>query len=70
MRLKKFTKEQMASLIDAGFDLAVDQESAVITSDITLTVFRPATGGMLVTITLPNGKQIDFHTSTSALIGD
>jgi hypothetical protein len=33
-------------------------------------VFRPATGGMLVRIALPNDKTIDFYTSVANLIGD
>ena len=36
MRLQKFTKEQMASLINNGFEIVVDQESAIITGDLTL----------------------------------
>jgi hypothetical protein len=40
MRLQTFTKEQMASLIDNGFEIVVDQESAIITGDLTLEVFR------------------------------
>ena len=35
MRPKKFTKEQMASLINNGFEIVVDQESAIITGDLT-----------------------------------
>ena len=58
MRLKKFTKEQMASLINNGFEIVVDQESAIITGDLTLAVFRPVTG------------TIEFQTSVANLIGD
>jgi hypothetical protein len=70
MRLKKFTKEQMASLITNGFEIVVDQESAIITGDLTLAVFCPVTGGMFVRITLPNDKTIEFQTSAANLIGD
>jgi hypothetical protein len=70
MRLKKFTKEQMASLIDDGFEIVVDQECAIITGDLTLAVFRPETGGMLVRITLPNDKTIEFQTSVAKLTDD
>ena len=70
MRLKKFTKEQMASLINNGFEIVVDQESAIITGDLTLAVFRPETGGMLVRITLPNDKTIEFQTSLAKLTDD
>ena len=47
-----------------------DQESAIITGDLTLAVFRPVTGGMVVRITLPNDKTIEFQTSDAKLIGD
>jgi hypothetical protein len=50
MRIQKFTKEQMASPIDDGFEIVVDQKSAIITGDFTLAVFRPVTGGMFVRI--------------------
>ena len=70
MRLKKFTVEQMASLIKNGFEIVVDQESAIITGDLTLEVFNPVTGGMSVRITLPNEKTIEFQTSAASLIGD
>jgi hypothetical protein len=70
MRLQKFTKEQMPSLIDEGLEIVVDQESAIITGDLTLAVFRPVTGGMVVRITLPNDKTIEFQTSDAKLIGD
>jgi hypothetical protein len=70
MRLKKFTKEQMASLINNGFEIVVDQESAIITGDLTLEVFSPVRGGMSVRITLPNEKTIEFQTSAANLIGD
>jgi hypothetical protein len=70
MRLKKFTKEQLASLINNGFEIVVDQESAIITGDLTLEVFSPVTGGMSVRITLPNEKTIEFQTSAANLIGD
>ena len=59
MRLQKFTKEQMTSLINNGFEIVVDQESAIITGDLTLEVFSPVTGGMFVRITLPNEKTIN-----------
>jgi hypothetical protein len=70
MHLKKCTKEQMASLINNGFEIVVDQESAIITGDLTLEVFSPVTGGMSVRITLPNEKTIEFQTSAANLIGD
>ena len=70
MRLKKFTKEQMTSLINNGFEIVVDQESAIITGDLTLEVFSPVTGGMSVRITLPNEKTIEFQTSAANLIVD
>lgn len=70
MRLKKFTKEQMAALIADGFQIVVDQESAIITEGLTLAVCRPDTGGMLVRITLPSDKTIEFQTSVAKLIGD
>jgi hypothetical protein len=70
MRLQKFTKEQMASLINNGFEIVVDQESAIITGDLTLEVFSPVTGGMSVRITLPNEKTIEFQTSAANLIGN
>jgi hypothetical protein len=70
MHLKKFTKEQMASRINNGFEIVVDQESAIITGDLTLEVFSPVTGGMSVRITLPNEKTIEFQTSAANLIGD
>jgi hypothetical protein len=70
MRLKKFTKEQMASLINNGFEIVVDQESAIITGDLTLEVFNPVTGGMSVRTTLPNEKTIEFQTSAANVIGD
>jgi hypothetical protein len=70
MRLQKFTEEQMALLINNGFEIVVDQESAIITGDLTLEVFSPVTGGMSVRITLPNEKTIEFQTSAANLIGD
>jgi hypothetical protein len=70
MRLTKFTEEQMASLVNDGFEIVVDQESAIITGDLTLEVFRPVTGGIFVRITLPNEKTIEFRTSVANLIGD
>jgi hypothetical protein len=70
MRLKKFTKEQMASRINDGFEIVVDQESAIITGDLPLAVFRPVTGGLFVRITLPNDKAIEFQTSAANLIGN
>jgi hypothetical protein len=60
----------LASLIEDGFEIVVDQESAIITGDLTLAVLRPVTGGMVVRITLPNDKTIEFQTSDAKLIGD
>ena len=37
---------------------------------LTLAVFRPETGGMLVRITLPNDKTIEFQTSLAKLTDD
>jgi hypothetical protein len=69
MRLQKFTEKQMASLVEDGFEIVVDQESAIITGDLTLALFRPETGGLFVQIILPNEKKIEFLTSLT-LIGD
>jgi hypothetical protein len=70
MRLQKFAEEQMASLVADGFEIVVDQESAIITGGLTLELFLPVTGGLIVRVTLPSEKTIEFQTSAAHLFGD
>ena len=59
----------MASLINNGLEIVVDQESAIITGDSHPRGVLFRTGGMSVRITLPNEKTIEFQTSAANLIG-